>query len=217
MKCTLCLSLDTEQKYQITDHPLGSREYWQCCCCKLIFLPSEYRLSRQEEKNRYDLHDNRADDENYVGFLNKLAIPLKEKLKEGYLGLDFGCGPGPTLSDILTKEGYSVKNYDPLYFPDEGLLGEKYDFITCTETVEHFFDPHKEFILFDQMMRSNESYLAIMTGILENEGEFIDWWYHKDPTHVSFYQKDTLAWISNWRNWNMELPAKNVVIFSKKV
>ena len=44
-------------------------------------------------------------------------------------------------------------NYDLYYFPEKGYLTKKYDFITCTEVVEHFRKPLDEFKLFDKILK----------------------------------------------------------------
>jgi len=54
-----------------------------------------------------------------------------------------------------------------------------------------------------------------MTEVLEEESKFPDWWYHKDPTHVCFYQKSTLEWIARWQNWQVLFPAKNITLYFK--
>jgi 2-polyprenyl-3-methyl-5-hydroxy-6-metoxy-1,4-benzoquinol methylase len=43
--------------------------------------------------------------------------------------------------------------FDPLFFPDPEPLGDLYDFITCTETIEHFHRPAEEFARLDRMLR----------------------------------------------------------------
>ena len=60
------------------------------------------------------------------------------------MGLDFGCGPGPALANMMQSDGYEMEIYDPFFFPNKDALSKKYDFITCTETAEHFFNPHDE-------------------------------------------------------------------------
>ena len=46
---------------------------------------------------------------------------------------------------MLRLEGFSVDLYDPFFFPNKDIFANKYNFITCTETAEHFFNPNKEF------------------------------------------------------------------------
>ncbi|MFW5874952.1 MAG: hypothetical protein ACOCUC_01815 [bacterium] len=38
------------------------RKYLTCRTCSLVFVPEEYRASPEQEKTRYDLHNNHPDD-----------------------------------------------------------------------------------------------------------------------------------------------------------
>jgi hypothetical protein len=214
MNCLLCNAGEVDVHFEHEDPRYGTRTYWCCGQCGLIFLEPSQRLKPEDEKARYDTHQNDPNDEGYVGFLKRLAIPLSERLQPGQQGLDFGCGPGPTMSVILGEKGFEVEDYDPFYFPDHSLLDKAYDFISCSEVVEHLFEPRKEFQRLDNMLLSN-SYLGIMTEFSTDPDQFSDWWYHRDPTHVCFYSVKTFDWIASWKNWLRSYPQKNVVIFQK--
>lgn len=214
MNCLLCLSENTETFYQRQDKRWGLRVYRHCSNCRLVFLEPLYRLSREVEKERYSLHENDPHDQGYIEFLRKLADPLGLKLKAGQVGLDFGCGTGPCLAGILEQKGVTVKNYDPFFYPQEELLDDQYDFVASTEVVEHFYNPRKEFQLFQKLLKKG-GFLGIMTGFHNFEKPFESWWYHREETHVCFYHPDTFRWIADWLNWRMEIPAENVVLFQK--
>lgn len=212
MNCPLCLSYDVIPFFQRTDVRHGERDYKKCLICRLIFLSPECRLDSAQEKARYDTHENSPQDAGYVSFLKKLADPLCRKIKPGGRGLDFGCGPGPTMSVILNAKGFHVENYDPIYFPKKFLLQEPYDFVTCTETVEHFYEPRKEFELLSRLLKPG-GILAIMTEILQDESQFPTWWYPNDPTHVTFYQKETFQWLAACYRWSLESPTQNIILY----
>jgi len=215
MYCSLCC-LDTVYNYFTKTEKNGDiKNFFKCETCGLVFLDPADHLSPEEERSIYDFHQNSPENEGYVGFLKRLANPLMLKLKENSKGLDFGCGPGPTLSTIFKANGYEIFNYDPYYFPDSTLLNNKYDFITCTEVIEHFYQPGKEFLFFDTLLKENKSFLGIMTQLLPEGSNFDTWWYHRDPTHVSIYSLKTFTWISEWMGWKMEIPENGVVIYSK--
>ena len=209
MSCCVCesplvgLFLEVEEK-----------TYWQCKDCMVIFLDPKFRLSPSEEKYRYQQHNNDIYDEKYRLFLSKLYKPLKGRLKQGSRGLDFGCGPGPALAEMFKEDGFHVDLYDPFFFKDESVFSETFDFITCTETIEHFFEPAEEFKKLDKIL-TKEGYLAIMTTFLEEEKDFGQWHYRKDPTHVVFYQFQTFKVIASNMNWTLEIPEKDVVVFKK--
>jgi 2-polyprenyl-3-methyl-5-hydroxy-6-metoxy-1,4-benzoquinol methylase len=102
---------------------------------------SAQHLTPSDEKACYDRHDNRPDDSRYRHFLNRLFSPLSRRLAANSKGLDFGCGPGPTLSVMFEEAGHQVALYDPFYAPDRSALSGPYDFITLSEVAEHMAAP----------------------------------------------------------------------------
>ncbi|MGK2935825.1 MAG: class I SAM-dependent methyltransferase [Gemmatimonadaceae bacterium] len=187
--------------------------YFACPVCDLIYLTPSRRFSAADERARYELHNNDRDDPNYVLFLQRLADPLVERLRPGARGLDFGCGPTPVLSEILTAVGFPCAAYDPFFAPDETLLDKRYDFITCSEVVEHAHDPARMFATLRRML-APDGILGVMTMFHPGEDAFADWWYRRDPTHVCFYNEATMRWIGEQRGWKTEFPRPNVTLFS---
>ena len=110
--------------------------------------------------------------------------------------------------------GYIIDLYDPYFFPDVSCLNKKYDFITCTETVEHFYSPNKEFHTLNSLLEVG-GWLGIMTNFYDDSINFNDWYYRKDPTHVVFYTEETFKFIASMMSWRIEIPTKNVVLFKK--
>lgn len=192
------------------------RRFFDCTACRLVFLDPTQRLRPEAERARYETHQNRPDDPGYRAFLERVAGPLVERLPPGAVGLDFGSGPGPTLSVILEERGFPMRIFDPFFALDLGALEESYDFITCTETIEHFFHPREELARLSSLLRPG-GLLAIMTEILSDETDFSQWWYRRDPTHVAFYRDDTFAWIGRTFGWSLECPHRKVVIFRSAV
>ncbi|MDX1346514.1 MAG: class I SAM-dependent methyltransferase, partial [Sedimenticolaceae bacterium] len=117
------------------------REYHRCSTCDLVFVPAAFFVSRDDEKSLYDMHENDPQDMAYRDFLSRLFDPMLERLPDRASGLDFGSGPGPTLSLMFEEQGHRVRLYDPFYAPDESALREQYDFITATEVAEHLHRP----------------------------------------------------------------------------
>ena len=188
--------------------------YWKCKYCLFIFLDPKFRLSPSDEKYRYQQHNNNMYDKNYRMFLSKLYQPIKDKLKGHERGLDYGCGPGPALAEMFKEEGFQMDIYDPFFYKDRLIFSQTYDFITCTETVEHFFEPAVEFKNLDNILIKS-GFLGIMTTFLDDEKDFGQWYYRKDPTHVAFYRPETFAVIASMMDWSYEIPEKDVVIFKK--
>jgi len=179
-----------------------------------IFVDPKNHLSPEEEKERYSQHNNDIYDFEYRKFLLALYDPITQKLKKGAKGLDYGSGPGPALAEMFKEEGYQVDLYDPFFFNNETVFKKAYDFITCTETIEHFFEPIKEFKRIDEML-VKEGFLGVMTTFWTDEKDFGQWYYRKDPTHVAFYRPETFEVIASMMDWTYEIPEKDVVLFKK--
>lgn len=188
--CPLCHNLKPIFFYE---NP--PRKYYQCDRCSLIFVPKEFHLSQEAEKRIYLHHNNCSTDLGYRNFLNRVAIPLLSKLTPGDRGLDYGCGPGPTLSVLFEEKGFVMDNFDPIFFPDRSFKNKKYNFITATETIEHFCDPYSDLkTLWDLL--SPGGWLALMTEFYDEKVHFKDWYYIKDPTHISLFSRKTIEYLS---------------------
>lgn len=193
--CLLCNSSRTARTLQ--DEELYT--YYRCSVCKLYFAEPEQQLTPSVEKSRYDQHENHPQDPNYRRFLSQLFRPLVTLLPEKSHGLDYGSGPGPALNLMFEEAGHSVAIYDPFYADKPQRLTQRYDFITVSETAEHFFNPREEFDLLWSLLRPN-GYLGIMTLMLQSPEQFEQWHYRKDDTHVVFYQKETFCWLAEYLN-----------------
>ena len=209
MLCNICGS-DAVESFQTSDQKI----YWNCSHCGGKFLDKDFLLKSNDEKERYLEHNNEIDDPEYRAFLAKLAIPLKEKILPSSRGLDFGCGHCPALADMFKKDGFEVLLYDPFFYPDTKVLSQQYDFITCTETAEHFYDPWKEFNMLNNLLKPG-GWLGIMTCFLTTDDMFESWYYRRDPTHVTFYAEKTFQVIASQRNWICEVQSKDIVLLQK--
>jgi SAM-dependent methyltransferase len=193
---------------------VDAQDYWRCPSCEARFLDPSHWPSEPEEKAHYLHHENDPDDPQYRRWLSRLARPLLERLDPSLSGLDYGCGPGPALAAMLGEAGHEVALYDPLFFPDPGQLDRTYDFITCTEVVEHFHQPAEEFARLDAMLRPG-GWLAVMTCFQTDDALFAGWHYRRDPTHVVFYREATFRVIAAQYDWLCESPVKDVAIMRK--
>lgn len=210
INCPLCIGTDINKFHQD-----NRRDYLLCKRCSLVFVPPIYFLSEDEEKTEYDLHKNSPDDQGYRFFLSRLFIPMQERLSHKSHGLDFGCGPGPTLSLMFEETGHSMAIYDHFYAKNPSLLQKKYDFITTTEVVEHLHKPGKELNKLWDCLRPG-GFLGIMTKLVINSEAFAHWHYKNDLTHVCFFSQTTFEWLAS--QWQAEVIFidKDVIIFQKK-
>ncbi|TYT74248.1 class I SAM-dependent methyltransferase [Desulfobotulus mexicanus] len=191
------------------------RLYWQCSACNLVFVDAAFLLAPDAEKAEYDLHENSPEDEGYRRFLSRLTIPLLERLGgEKLEGLDFGCGPGPALASMMEENGYPMALYDPYYAPDKKPLEKEYDFITCTEAMEHFYRPQKEWKLLFELLKPG-GWLGIMTKLVKDAKAFAGWHYKNDPTHVSFFSRKTFEYMAQYENLMVDFVGEDVIFFQK--
>lgn len=212
-ECPLCAGGECQSFFERYDRQLGDRKYYRCPDCRLVFLDPDLRLPAEKEKGRYDLHRNDPADPGYRRFLRQLTDPLSARIRDGDSGLDYGCGPGPAVKKLLEEaRAVKVEEYDPFYFPRPDLLKKQYRFVVSTEVAEHFYFPLQEFERLAGLVAPG-GILAVMTSVLRREEEFEGWWYHREPTHVCFYQEATFEWIAARFGWRLEKAAENVVFF----
>ena len=191
------------------------RDYYRCQVCSLVFVPPWQFLSAEDEKKRYDLHRNSPEDLNYRRFLSRMVIPLQRVLAPGSKGLDFGSGPGPTLSKMFEEAGHSMTVFDCFYKPVPAALENRYDFITATEVVEHLHDPQKELERLWACLKQGGR-LGIMTKLAVEQDVFSQWHYKNDLTHICFFSRSTFAWLALRWNADLAFPVSDVVLFRKK-
>lgn len=197
-------------------HQDKQRAYYQCLCCKLVFADRCSLLSPQQELAHYQQHQNALTDAGYRQFLQRIATPLLNHLpQQGLLGLDFGCGPGPLLAQMLTEQGHQMAIWDPYFANDASVLQQSYDFISCTEAIEHFVTPAIEWALWLKLLKPDAT-LAIMTKCYTNAAAFADWYYKLDPTHISFFCEDTFAYLAARDNLVLNVVAKDVVLLQRR-
>ncbi|MDX1464068.1 MAG: class I SAM-dependent methyltransferase [Halomonas sp.] len=208
--CPLCASVDTTPF-----HRDARRDYQRCGRCALVFVPPGQRLGPAAERAVYDQHENSPDDPGYRRFLSRLYDPLRERLAPGASGLDFGAGPGPTLSVMFEEAGHPMAIYDPFYAPDVSVLERRYAFITATEVVEHLFAPGEEL---DRLVDRLEpgGWLGLMTKRVTTPEAFVGWHYILDPTHVCFFSEATFRWLADEFEMNVELPTADVVLLQRR-
>jgi hypothetical protein len=188
MTCPLCLVSD-----QITDvSGADGRRYYLCHSCSLIFVDPCHHLSPEDEKARYVLHENSIEDAGYVRFLNQVLHPMLPYLDRTMRGLDYGSGPGPTLSQLVRLEGIACEDYDPL-FADRPLQ-PPYDFIFATECFEHFYSPNRDIRRLCTLLRPG-GLLGVMTERWATLEQFATWRYTRDATHTSFYHENTFRFL----------------------
>lgn len=196
-------------------HEDKHRSYWLCTSCSLVFVPPQYHLSFSEQKQIYDQHNNDPSDLGYQKFLSRLTDALQPKLTPKSTGLDYGCGPGPVLAQMLQSSGFNMDVYDPIYAPNTESLTSQYDFITATEVIEHFCEPAKSIRAIWQLLKPN-GWLGIMTKRVSSQAAFKNWHYIRDITHVSFFSEPCFKWLADHLGANLELIGTDVALLQKR-
>ena len=182
MICTLCGSelIHKKDKY-----------YYDCDICRAIVKDEKYYLTADEEKARYETHNNDINDIRYQNFTSPITNYVIDKFLPEHKGLDFGSGTGPVISSMLIKKGYNIVQYDPFFAPNIKILNNMYDYIVCCEVIEHFHNPKMEIEKLISLLKANGR-LLIMTMIYNDRINFENWNYRNDSTHVFIYRKETI-------------------------
>lgn len=188
--CPLCYS------YEIKNFK-ASDQYFQCQHCYFIYMKHEFLLTPEQEKSRYDKHQNDVQNIGYQKSVTPLFELILSSINPPAKGLDYGCGPGPVVPYLLSKFNYQLELYDPFYKPHRDVLKQTYDFIFACEVVEHFYYPLAEFKSLVRILKPQGS-LFIQTQFYHSNLNFLSWSYKNDPTHVGFYSLSCWEWLAKF-------------------
>lgn len=211
--------------------------YFQCCRCRLVFLGADYWLDAPSERTRYEMHENDFSD-GYVAFLQRFVSAIEPWLPAAGtgVGVDYGCGPLPrastdgdrrrqtpaepmsVLATLLSDDQYghrhSMTCYDPFFAPQAPRPPHSFDFVVATEVAEHL---HRPAAVLREMVRladPSHGAVALMTSFLPDDvSAFGDWYYHQDPTHVTFHSQASFSWVARHvLHCSVAFPADGVAV-----
>ena len=205
LNCPLCDSAG------IHFHDHQERCYYRCSGCKSAFMHPDHHLSLEQERKRYELHNNDVHDPRYQQFVTPLVDLITESFTPDQQGLDFGAGTGPVIAKMLTDRGYQVALYDPFFHDHQHVLEQRYDYIICCEVMEHFYFPRKSFALLRSLLRDSGS-LICRTSLFTDDVDFPSWHYKNDETHTFCYHPDAIAWIAHYFDFSRAVITDNTVI-----
>ena len=216
LRCRVCSSVTVPFFEQ------NNRNYERCTHCFLIQLRRMECPRLDDEKAEYMLHNNDPYDPRYRRFLQGVTQAMIQWLRREKRAspniLDFGSGTGPTISVVLGEEGWKVDNYDPLFSPDRRLLEKKYDVISSTEVVEHFYDPRASWALLFSLLKK-DGCLVVMTQASDRYSTsetFARWRYIRERSHVAFYHTKTMEWLAQNHGMHLSVVSPNIFWFSKE-
>jgi 2-polyprenyl-3-methyl-5-hydroxy-6-metoxy-1,4-benzoquinol methylase len=192
------------------------RDVYRCPECQLAFLDPGHHVTNAEARAEYLLHDNTMECRGYVRMFEKKIATLGEHCTGISSVLDYGCGPGPVLVELLRRGGYDAYGYDPMFFADADLE-RTYDCVISTEVFEHFMDPAAEFPKVHRLVKPG-GILAIMTLHHDDGTDLSTWWYLNVPSHVVFYSSRTFEWIADRYGYDfVHADDKRFVILRRRV
>ena len=198
-RCNLCgsgsVSLAGSDKH---------RFFYLCGDCALVSVPPKYWLSVDDERARYELHDNNMSNAGYVKFLSQVVdvatrvvddVVTDNCLKTGLKVLDFGCGKEAVACQLLKDKSIDCYGYDPLYgrtLPEPVSKSGQYDIIILCEVIEHLRDIKRELTRINELLREG-GVIILRTQIYESPLSFPSWWYARDLTHINFFSEKSLS------------------------
>ena len=172
-------------------HTKTGIRYYHCKACEYIFKEPSCRQRIEDQKTRYDLHENDENHPGYAAYFQRFLDFVLPQVGKPASALDFGCGRSSLLAKMIEKSGIACDYYDPIYHPENLDNSKKYELIVSTEVFEHL---HQPAICFEDLLNRLEvgGYLAIQTQFHPNEtAQFKTWYYHQDPTHIVFFRAKT--------------------------
>lgn len=107
-----------------------------------------------------------------------------------------------------------MDTYDPFYVPLQEIWDTSYDFITCTEVVEHLRQPGITLPQVWSLLRPGGC-LGIMTKLVQSQQAFTNWHYIRDETHIAFYSQDTFLWLAQRFQANISFHGQDVILLHK--
>lgn len=185
ISCKLCQAADCS-----TLAPRGPRTFHLCPHCGLAFVPENQWLSLDDERARYQHHDNTPDSHGYVCFLNEVVAQVERLSLGGQSILDFGSGERAVLTELLNARRLTCTAYDPLYGRTQ-LAGPHALIIMC-EVIEHLRDVRGELARLGEVLLPDGK-LLVRTQPYPSVEQLPAWWYSRDPTHINFFNEAALS------------------------
>ncbi len=196
-KCIFC----SKKNLNITQ--IRNRNYNFCNECGGIFVSKSDFLSENEQKKRYELHNNDLKNEGYKKFLLDFIMPVLDFVKnnyqisENFTIFDFGSGVKPCLCELLERfitsgfipENTKIYKYDKFFSPEKNFVAS--DLCVSLETIEHFDNLNEDLLNLSSCVKSG-GFLAVGTNLIPDSPEFEKWWYKEDKTHVCFFTLEAL-------------------------
>jgi 2-polyprenyl-3-methyl-5-hydroxy-6-metoxy-1,4-benzoquinol methylase len=115
---------------------------------------------------------------------------------------------------MLAERGYLMTCYDPYFAPNTKALKQTYDFVTCSEVVEHFNQPARSWHLLLEILKTG-GWLGVMTTLINDLNQFPELPYITDVTHVSFYSRRTFRFLARQNGLRLQFLGDQVILIHK--
>lgn len=190
------------------------REFIRCSSCELVFVPDQYYLTIDQERKRYDLHDNSIENKGYLEFLDKIVTIITHSFPQDSTILDFGSGANAVLEGILGNKGFHCDSFDPLFnlrCNNDTLI---YDIIVVCEVIEHLRLLQNELSFIKQRLKP-DGIVIIRTQLYPDADKFLNWWYIQDLTHINFFSPVTITFVASLLNRTVSFTSEKDVFLLK--
>jgi hypothetical protein len=157
-----------------------------------VFVPPQYWLTLDAERERYAHHDNALTNRGYVHFLEAVADVVDGLALHKPRVLDFGSGEHAVLTTLFRDRGFDCTPYDPLYAATCVPTGT-FDVIVVCEVIEHLRELRAEMHTLRNLL-SPAGHIVVRTQLYPSQAGFLSWWYTRDATHINFFVPKTLAY-----------------------
>ncbi|QSX33640.1 class I SAM-dependent methyltransferase [Shewanella avicenniae] len=207
--CPLCKHTATQLLLQDK-----KRSFYCCEVCGLVFADPNSHLLPSVERQRYGRTQRSGKQRQLDGFIASLMHQLGELGQSNLNGLNFGRVLSESAFTVVDTAGYQLQQYDPFFAAQHALLQQQYDFICSYRVFEHFREPAKEWRLISACLKPN-GWLTISTPLLRSLPAFAKWHLKNNPTHVSFYQPKTFAYLAQQYGFTLLFADGDFVLMQK--
>lgn len=191
------------------------RNFHRCLVCKGIFVPGQFHPSPEEEYQRYLKHNNNVFDQGYKASVQPVIDYVLTNYSHNHQGLDYGSGPSSAVVYWLRQAGFDILEYDPFFKPDTPLGESRFDYITCTEVMEHFRQPRQSFIKLRELLKPG-GLLICTTNIYNEKINFETWFYKNDLTHLFFYTEESIGQLAGIAGFDKIRISEKFILLHKR-
>ena len=104
--------------------------------------------------------------------------------------------------------------YDIFYYPNTEVLNRQYDFVTCTEVIEHLANPNEVWAQLLNLLKPN-GVLIVMTKLVIDQDRFKNWHYKNDITHINFFSRATFDYLAQHHGLSLTYYGDDVMLFKQ--